>query len=239
MKLSLRFFQFFQRKKAVPFAGVLLLLVLLAWGAGRFYSRGGGPAPEEMLEQGLQKTSASTSFRYGAEVRYTGAGGAGADLYGRVEGERVAPDRVRMRGTIMNNPVEFVQVGDTSYIKDQESGRWISLPGNKLVDSELFYAELNPLAFFAFKDVPGIRYRGVEQVNGERFHALELRPSVSDPFLEMLLTDYTCKVWLSRDDHRLRQAVIRAKEKRGSGGTFEITLRFWDYDKNITINPPL
>jgi len=227
------------RKKIFTLAGFVILLALLTWGAGRLFSHGaGGPPPLEMLQTGLDRTRASSCFRYRAEVHYTGDGKAGVDLYSRVEGERVAPDRVRMQGAIMDNPVEFIQSGDTAYFKDHASGKWISLPGSKLVDSELFYAELNPLAFFNFKDVPKLKYMGLEQVNGERLHALELRPNMMDPFLELLLTGYSYKVWLSREDHRLRRAVIKAREKR-NGGAIEIELRFWDYDKNITITPPL
>ena len=237
MFLSLWFAR--HRKKSFVITGLLLLLAFTAWGAGRIFFHGaGGPPPREMLQTGLERTQSSACFRYKAEVHYTGEGKASVDLHSQVEGERVAPDRVRMQGAIMNNPVEFVQVGDTAYFKDHTSGKWISLPGSKLVDSELFYAELNPLAYFNFKDVPGLKYKGVEQVNGERLLAMELRPNLMDPFLELLLTDYSYKIWLSREDYRLRRAVIQAREKRNNGA-IEINLRFWDYDKNITINPPL
>ncbi|MCL6560538.1 MAG: hypothetical protein K6U74_17435, partial [Firmicutes bacterium] len=165
-------------------------------------------------------------------------GKANVDFFSKVEGERVAPDQVRMKGTIMNTPVEFIQMGENSFFKDQFTGRWVNLPGNKITESELFYAELNPLAYFNFKDVPELKFKGEEKVNGERLLVMEMRPNLMDPFLELLLTDYQYKVWLTPDDYRIRQATLKAKEKRNEKSMIEINLRFFDYDKNITINSP-
>lgn len=228
------------KRNAVPVLALLVVLVLVFWGGGRLLSRGAGKAPpQQMLSQGLEKTLASTSFRYQAETRLTSEGKANIDFFSKVEGERVAPDKVRIKGTMMNTPIEFIQLGDKSFFKDQPTGKWISLPGNKLVDSELFYAELNPLSYFNFKDVPELKYKGEEKINGEKLYVLEMRPNLIDPFLELRLTDYYFKVWLSPEDYRLRQALLQAKDKFNPKSGIEITLRFWDYDKNITINPPV
>ncbi|MHB1042251.1 MAG: hypothetical protein ACYC0Q_05365 [Eubacteriales bacterium] len=227
-------------RKMVFVAGSLVALVLVVWGGSRLIFGGAAKlTPQQMLGMGVERAQASASFRYQAEVHYLKEEKAAVDLYSKVDGERVAPDRVRIQGTILNRPVEFVQIGDNAFFKDQVNGRWISLPGSRLVDSELFYAELNPLAFFNFKDIPEMKYTGAERVNGERLLAFEMRPNLIDPFLELLLTDYHYKVWLSPQDYRVRQATIRAGEKRNVKGTLTINLRIWDYDKNITIDPPL
>lgn len=220
---------------------LILVLVLVVRGAGRLMSGGVGKMmpPQQMLKTGLEKTRASTSFRYQAETRLISEGKANVDFFSKVEGERVAPDKVRMKGVMMNTPIEFIQVSEGSYFKDQPSGKWIALPGNKLSDSELFYAELNPLAYFNFKDVPDLKYKGMEKVDGEKLILLEMRPNLMDPFLELRLTDYYFKVWLSPEDYRLRQAVLQARDKYNTKGGIEINLRFWDYDKNITISPPV
>lgn len=229
------------KKTVLPVLALVLILMLVFWGAGRLMSRGAGKLvpPQQMLKTGLEKTVASGSFRYQAETRLTSEGKANLDFFSKVEGERVAPDKVQMKGVMMNTPIEFIQVGDSSYFKDQPTGRWFTLPGNKLADSELFYAELNPLAYFNFKDVPELKYKGEEKINGEKLLLLEMRPNLMDPFLELRLTDYAYKVWLSPEDYRLRQATLLAKDKHSPKSGIEINLRFWDYDKNITINPPV
>lgn len=227
------------KKAVIPALALILLLILVIWGAERLMSGGTrGVPPEQMLKSGLEKTMASGSFRYQAETRLTTEGKANVDFFSKVEGERVAPDKVRMKGVMMNTPIEFVQVGETSYFKDQPTGKWIALPGNKLADSELFYAELNPLSYFNFKDVPDLKYRGEERVDGEKLLVMEMRPNLMDPFLELRLTDYFFKVWLSPEDYRLRQATLVAKDKHSPKNGIEINLRFWDYDKDILINPP-
>ncbi len=229
-----------KRKTAFVLAAVLVL-GLVIWGAGRFVSGGAGKKmpPRQMLDTGLENTRASSSFRYRAETRLSPEGGVDGDYISKVEGERVEPDKASIKGVMMNTPVEFIQVGENSYFKDQPSGRWIPLPGNKLADSELFYAELNPLAYFNFKDVPDLKYKGEEKINGENLLLLEIRPNLMDPFLEIRLTDYNYKIWLSPKDYRLRQAVLQAKDKYNSKGGVEINLRFWDYDEDIVIDPPV
>lgn len=229
------------KNKTAAVLALVLVLALAIWGAGRFVSGRAGKKmpPQQMLETGLERTMVSSSFRYQAETRLTSEGRVNVDYISKVEGERVAPDKVSIKGIMMNTPIEFIQVGENSYFKDQPSGRWITLPGNKLADSELFYAELNPLAYFSFKDVPDLKYKGEEKVNGEYLHLLEVRPNLMDPFLEIRLTDYNYKVWLSPRDYRLRQATLQARDKYNQKGGIEINLRFWDYDENITINPPI
>lgn len=228
-------------KRSALFAlALVLFLFLVIKGTGVLMSRGVGKMmpPQQMLATGIEKTRSSASFRYQTETRLTRAGEADNDFFSKVEGERVAPDKARMTGVMMNTPIEFVQVGATAYIKDQQTGQWLSLPGNKLSDSELFYAELNPLAYFNFKDIPDLKYVGLEKVNGEKLILLEMRPNLMDPFLELRLSDYFFKVWLSPADYRLRQATLRARDKQNPAGGIEITLRIWDYDKEMIINPP-
>lgn len=228
------------RRAVVPLLALVLLLLLVIWGAGQLITRGAGKVPpQEMLKAGLEKTKASMSFRYQAETRLTSQDNNNIEFFSKVEGEMIAPASIHMQGTMMNTPIEFVQVGDSSYFKDQPSGKWVTLTGNKLADSELFYAELNPLAFFNFKDVPELKYAGTEKVNGETLILLEMRPNLMDPFLELRLTDYYYKVWLSPEDYRLRQAMLQAKDKLSPKGGIEINLRFWDYDKVPPINPPV
>jgi hypothetical protein len=230
----------FNKKTALPVLALVVVGVLVIWGGGRLLARGGAKLPpREMLSIGLEKTVSSASFRYQAETKLITEGKANVDFFSKVEGERVAPDKVRMKGIMMNTPIEFIQVGENSYFKDHSTGRWIALPGNKLVDSELFYAELNPLAYFNFKDVPEIKYVGQEKVDGEKLLLLEMRPNLMDPFLEMRLNDYTYKVWLNPGDYRLRQAKLQAKDKHNPKSGIEINLRFWDYDQNLTIAPPV
>ncbi|MDF9407934.1 hypothetical protein L7E55_06105 [Pelotomaculum isophthalicicum JI] len=227
------------KKISFIFLAVIFILLIFFLASMTIKSRGAGKAPpREMFKIGLERTIASESFRYQTETKLITTGKANINFYSKVEGERAAPDQVQMKGTIMNTPVDFIQVGDSSYFRDQPSGRWVSLPGNKLSDMEIFYAELNPLAYFNFKDIPDLKYKGIVKVNGERLLQMEIRPILMDPFLELRLTDFSYMIWLSPEDYRIKQALIQAKEKNSPQSGIEINLSFWDYDKNISIVPP-
>ena len=196
------------RRAVVPSLALALVLFLVIWGVGQLISRGAGKVPpQEMLKTGLEKTKASVSFRYQAETRLTSEGKSDMEFFSKVEGEMVAPANIHMQGTMMNTPIEFIQVGDSAY--------------------------------FNFKDVPELKFAGTEKVNGETLLLLEMRPNLMDPFLELRLTDYYYRVWLSPEDYRLRQAVLQAKDKHNPKGGIEINLRFWDYDKVPPITPPV
>jgi len=227
------------RKGILPVLVLLLVLLVVFWAAGQLKGRGVGKIPaDEMLNTGLERTRASASYRYQAETKLVAEGQDNLEFFSQVTGEIVAPSDIHMVGTMMDKPIEFIQSGDNAYFKDQSSGQWIHLPGNKLADSELFYAELNPMAYFNFKDVTELKYTGREKVNGEELLVLEMRPNLIDPFLELRLTDYRYKLWLDPKDYRLRQAALKAKDKQTPGGGVEINLRFWDYDQVPPISLP-
>lgn len=216
---------------------ILLFLALWRYGGTIIYGTGKVP-PREILETGLDRTIASESFRYQAETRLVTEGRLNINYFSQVTGERVAPDQIQIKGTIMNTPVELIQIGDNSYYKDPHSGQWITLAGNNASHMEYFYAELNPLAYINFKHMPQIDYQGTTKLNGEKLLSFEIHPILSDPILEFRLTDVICKIWLHPKDHRVRQASIQAREKNNPKGAIEIDISFWDYDKNISINPP-
>ncbi len=228
-----------KKRVFLPLAAAFLGALLLAAGSKLLLSGGGLRGdPLDVLEGGLEKTKTSTSFRYRSITRFLPAL-EGEGFHSSVEGEWVSPDRVRIKGEIAGAPVEFIQVGHCSYIKDHVTGKWIILRGSSPADSELFYAELNPKAFFNFKGIPAAEYRGVQVVSGERLYAFAFVPNPMDPFLEVRFSDLQYRVWLAPPDFRLRKALITAAERNRPQRGVELELYFWDYDQNLKIEPPV
>ncbi|RJQ28228.1 MAG: hypothetical protein C4589_06785 [Peptococcaceae bacterium] len=216
------------------------LTLFVFWGSGYFESRSAGSvSPQEILQTGIQKTLASRSYRFQTEAKMVTEGKARVNFTGKVAGEWAAPDRIRIRGSIMNTPVDFIRIGDTAYLKDHSSGRWLTIPSGQMAGAELFYAELSPAAYFKFKDISNLKYKGRHKVDGERLLLFELSPAVQNPFLELPLTDVYYKVWLSPKDYRLRRAELRARVKDVEESSVEIKLFFQDYDKSIAIEAPV
>ncbi|WP_051276192.1 hypothetical protein [Desulfovirgula thermocuniculi] len=216
---------------------ILLGLALLLLGSWGVYSRAGfrkpPPAPEQFLAEALLKTASSRSFCFRVEARL-GEGG----LISQVEGERAGPDAVHIRGTMYNSPVEFIQVGGTTYMRDPWTSKWLTLEGNRMWQSDLFVAEFNPLGFLKFKEVLGVSYRGKEKVDGEQVVVLECYPQLENPYLEMKYSDYYCKVWISPRDNRIRQLTLEGRAPGGRRGLF-VGLKLWDYDRPLEVKPPV
>lgn len=212
--------------------GAVVLFLLVLWGIGSLFG-GSRMAPDELLDYALQNTLASTSYRYSVEVKQEGR-----EVISSIEGERVEPDRVRIKGSMLrSNSIEFIQVDNTTYMKDPWSDRWITLEENKLAQSELFVTEFNPLALFNFKDVPEIKQRGTDRVDGDKTVVLDLKPAVQNPYLELKYVDYDYKVWIEPDRGLIRKALVEAKLPGGKTGLV-VEMKFRDYNKPIYIEKP-
>lgn len=226
---------FLNRRRLGPIAaaaGVLLLVILL----GKSFFGGTSEVDQKQtLETALDNTFASNSFRFVVESKLMGEN----EFYSKVEGERVMPDKVHIKGTVLKTPVEFTQVNDNTYMKDPFSGKWLTLQDLKLEQSELFVTELNPLANFNFKDIPEINLVGEERLDGAKCLVYELKPNVENVFLEDQFDDFFYRIWVDKKDLTIRQASIQANQAGGGTGGLDILIKFWDYDKDLQIDAPV
>lgn len=188
---------------------------------------------ETFLAEALETTKAAATYRYKIDSRVAGPDREAAYL-SQIEGEYAGPDRVHIRGTLADNPVEFIQVEDTTYMKDQISGTWLSLQGNRLAQTELFITEINPLAVFDFKDVPVTEFKGRDG----KHELVAVKPMVHNPYLDIAFTDFSYEIWVNPEDKRIAKTAISAVSKTNERETLEITLEFFDYDQEINIQPP-
>lgn len=222
------------RRRLGPIALVIGIVVfVLVLGSMLFSSRSHVDA-RKTFDTALYNTFASKSFRFVVESKLLGEN----EFYSKVEGERIMPDKVHIKGTILKTPVEFTQVKNNIYMKDPFTGKWITLTDLKMSQAELFVTELNPLANLNFKDIPELTYKGEEKVNGETLLAYELRPNVENIFLEEKFNDFFYRVWLDPKDNTVRQAQIRANKAVGDVAGLEIFIKLWDYNRNLRIDVP-
>lgn len=210
---------------------IVLLLFGVYRGAGAYLARVRVP-PEELLAASMDKTLASSSLRFKMVVK------TGGTVISDVQGERVAPDSVHIKGTMQDMPVEFIHTGDNTFIKGYWSGNWSRLEGNKMADSELFVTEFNPLGNFNFKDIPFIKKTGSEQIKGNKLVVLELRPIVQNPLMELNYDDFVYRVWVDPQKQVITKARITATGKNGSRDKLEIILEMYDFNQPIKISPP-
>lgn len=221
------------KRKILPIALGLLLLLALVWWAVASIGDSGLYSGEENFNFALQKTLSSSSYRYSVEIRQEGK-----DIISRVEGQRVEPDRIHITGTMQKTKMEFIQIGAETYMKDSWSDRWVALQGNSMAQSDLFVTEFNPLALFNFKDIPIIKNVGKEKVDGAKTVVYEMSPMVQNPFWEMKYVDFKYKVWVETATNYILKAQAVARLPGGKTGLV-VDMKFWDYNTRIDIERPI
>jgi hypothetical protein len=223
----------FNKKQILGAVGLLIFLGSLA-AAGFMFMFKQHPqlSGEELWSTALDRTRACKTYRYQVEVLYNGKTNM------RGEGERVFPDRVHLTGSMANTKLEFIQIGEKGFMKDPYTKQWIKLEGNQLSQSELFITELNPLGMFNFKDIPQIKNLGKVKDKEQEYVELLLQPNLANPFMENFI-NFEYHIRISPDDYLIKQADISALSKGHEQVKFNLRLKFSDYDKDITINPPL
>ncbi len=219
------------RRRVFPAILIVMASLLFLWGGASLFSSLAS-SDKDLFNKALSNTLACSSYRYSVEVKQ-----GGRDTITHVEGSRVGPNRVHFKGSMQKSQMEFIQIEDTTYMKDPWSDRWFTLKGNSLAHSELFVTEFNPLGLFNFKEVPVIQKLGSDKVDGVKTVILELRPNVANPFLELKYTDFKFRVWVDPGEKLIRRAIMQAFTPGGGEG-LEVEMKFWDFNETIKINPP-
>ncbi|CCO09195.1 hypothetical protein [Desulforamulus hydrothermalis] len=225
---------FFNRRRLVPLAAAAALVLAFIFWLGRLFSGTAQADQEKIFITALDNTLASRSFRFAVETKLLGE----HEFYSKLEGERVLPDKVHIKGTVLQTPVEFTQVQDNTYMKDPFSGKWLMLKDIKMSQTELFFAELNPLAYFNFKDIPQLVLQGEEKAAGYKCLVFELKPNLENIFLEDQFNDYTYQVWVDKQDLVIRQALIRANRADTGSRGLEMSIKLWDYNRQLQVEVP-
>ncbi len=221
----------FNKKTVLLVLGILVLLVLI-YKSSQTLELKTSTFSEDEFHNALQNTVNSESFYFRLSVKM------GKRLISDIEGKRVAPDKIHITGNIQNTPVEFIHTGDKSYIKGYWSENWSVLEKNKLVDSELFFTEINPLGIFVFKEIPQIKILDPENFDGEKLQVVEIKPIVENPLMELNYDDFVYRVWIEPNKKLIKKTLVTASGKNGTRDKLEIMLELWDYNKQIKITPP-
>lgn len=219
------------RRLLLPAAGAAIIIIILLWAAASII--GSGLSEKELFDRSLANTIGCSSYRFNVEVKQ-----AGRDTISKVEGTRVKPNKVHLKGAMQKSNMEFIQIGDTTYMKDPWSERWFTLKGNSITQSELFLTEFNPLGLFTFKDVPIIKRTGTEKIDGIKTDILELRPNVANPYMDQKYTDFKFRVWADPKQKYIMRGIMQAYLPDGAEGLV-VDMRFWGFNEKIEITPPL
>lgn len=215
-----------------PVAGVLILALIILILVTLTKGQGNRLPPEALLAQALHETDAAGTFRYRMEV-----GIGREEKVSQVEGERVAPDRIHIRGTMQKTPLEFIHIAGTTYMKDPWSEGWLTIPESSLNLAELFIAELNPLGNLDFKEITEIKHLGQKKVEGKQLEGVEFKPVINNPLLATQYDSFIVHVWIDPNSMFVHSATIEGTGS-GAGDKIRINLELWDFNSKIKIVEP-
>lgn len=218
------------KKNIFPLLIILLAAVLLLYGLFAFLASPKIP-PNRLLTEAIQNTVSSKTFHYRMEVKTSRQ-----SFLSVIEGERISPDRIHIKGNMFNTPVEFIQIGSQAYMRDIWTDKWIALKSNQLGQTSMFIEELGPMNFLSYGSLLDVRYVGTEKIKGVKMSVIEFNPQLVGSFSGQKYQGYHCKIWIDPKDRLVGQVVLNASLKNSDLPT--VTLNFWGFGQPLTINPP-
>ncbi|MGO0122060.1 hypothetical protein [Desulfothermobacter acidiphilus] len=229
---------FLSRKRMLLAVAALLALLLGLWCWQRFAeerSRLRLPPPDDLLQQALQQTRATSAYTYRLRVRLVTP--QGVRNLSELEGWRVLPDRVHVKGKLFNTPTEIIRIGDTAYLKDPFSPKWLSFPAERLGETRVFSTELDPLALLDLESLPGVKQvRPGEEEKG--LWVLECaQVSPRHPELATQFTDFRYRIGIDPASGYVARVWVEARGVKAPT-QLQLELRLSDYGRAKSIDPP-
>lgn len=215
---------------------VFLILVLSGGGYG-VYRTVNSVAPEEAVSLAINKTLNAESFRYEAVSKKSVDGKE--DVLSEVVGEK-SNGNVHFFGKlhVVNSDFEIYQIGDKLYRKDAFSKDWLVVEDINIRATEKLIQEINPLGTFIFSDPIIAEYVGKEVVQDKKCKKYEAMAETENKYLHLLWKDFTYTVWVDRSG-LLCKAEINAVNKQHENHRLIMSVEFFDYNKELVINPPI
>ncbi len=210
------------------------------------------PAPsasvQDILDRAAESMKALASFHFQMDARMNvSAQGVTLDIPLNSTGDFQAPDRSRATTsmTIFGFAIqtETVSIGNTTYVKDPESGAWTVSEGPGMIFSQP--EELLESGPAAMQD---LAYVGQETLNGVAVHHLRGRPVPQA--IEGVTGDMTVDLWVGVDDSLVRQISAQGElqiegltqELGAAGGeataNVNLTMVLSGFNEPVTIEAP-
>ncbi len=230
---------------AIPIVAILIaLLVLQPWSPFL--------GPQGVMAKVYAATASLQSYR--ATTSNTNSEGKALNS----EGEFVFPDRFHMEITSDGETDEFIIVGDKQYVKSGDLSRDVTITlaksSSSILSREATLEILDSLT--GLRTLPDERIEGVdcfhymgsvdiERTIGKAKAKLDPTQPRYDEALKALEQMRTIKteveLWIGKDDYLIRQMKQDTQAPDGIGGwsTSSTTWKYYDFNKPITIEPPL
>ena len=191
------------------------------------------PNPTDLVQNGLERLNAATSFRYSL-TQHQWVEGKDRVLT-QVLGEKDGGN-THILGQMAGSEVEMIKIGDSTYNKDPFSKKWIRFATTQ-ASQEVFLAELNPLSSLQMKELGEVKLSDQGKVNGEKVWVCQLLPSVQNQMMEAFWTEFQYTLYIRKSDKMIVKATIEAKNKV-KADPMTMSIEFKDIGKKINILAP-
>lgn len=157
------------------------------------------------------------------------------DIHGEINGADF-----HVAGEVLGTPMDLYQIGAKTYRQDTLTEQWLVLEDQQLLNQEALLNEINPRAVFQLTDILNISETETENLDEEKCYKLSFQPQTASGYYEKYFSSLTYTIWVTLDDHQLRQAQICASASANNiESTLQITTEFWDWNNTPAIEAPV
>lgn len=157
------------------------------------------------------------------------------DIHGEINGTDF-----HVAGEVLGTPMDLYQIGAKTYRQDTLTEQWMVLEDQQLLNQEALLNEINPRAAFQLTDILNISETETENLDEEKCYKLSFQPQTASGYYEKYFSSLTYTIWVTLDDHQLRQAQICASASANNiESTLQITTEFWDWNNTPAIEAPV
>ncbi len=157
------------------------------------------------------------------------------DIHGEINGADF-----HVAGEVLGTPMDLYQIGAKTYRQDTLTEQWMVLEDQQLLNQEALLNEINPRAAFQLTDILNISETETENLDEEKCYKLSFQPQTASGYYEKYFSSLTYTIWVTLDDHQLRQAQICASASANNiESTLQITTEFWDWNNTPAIEAPV
>ena len=157
------------------------------------------------------------------------------DIHGEINGADF-----HVAGEVLGTPMDLYQIGAKTYRQDALTEQWLVLEDQQLLNQEALLNEINPRAAFQLTNILNISETETENLDEEKCYKLSFQPQTASGYYEKYFSNLTYTIWVTLDDHQLRQAQICASASANNiESTLQITTEFWDWNNTPAIEAPV
>jgi len=220
------------RKRAIM--GILCLLaLLLGW---KFLQQKTPELPPQAAEQALYNTFGAAAYRF--TTTSTVLLDHEQRLFCQLNGEISGANR-HIWGELLGTPLNLYLVEGALYQQSALDKSWRRIADADLAQARNLVAEIAPESNFAFEDMGLPAYLGLEDLDGQKLHKVELHPVMADTWIEQFFTDIVSTLWLDEGGQYIVRASTQAVSTENPGVKLVVDNTFSDFNTNIDIKAPL